>query len=78
MNMGMPWAVRARESLEAYKSNKSKNIRQSAPSDMHPVKTGADPPFPLLCQMPLIPYGVNFLSQQNPPLPTLHLFCPWC
>lgn len=30
------------------------------------LKQGQIPPFPLLCQMPLIPYGVNFFSEQNP------------
>ena len=33
------------------------------------LKQGQIPPFPLLCQMPLIPYGVNFFFSAEPPSP---------
>jgi len=66
---GQSWAlVRARESLEAYKSNKSKNSHQSAPLVMHPVKTGADPPIPLSMQDAPNPLWCKFFFLSRTPL----------
>ena len=68
--------VRARESLEAYKSNKSKNSHQSPPLLIHPVKTGADPPIPLAMLDAPNPLWYKLFFSAEPPSPHPALVLP--